>query len=98
MREFVSNYDAWLSWLWVTSWQASVVVCLVLSAKFAFRRQLNARWQYGLWMLFVARLFMPVAPPSEMSVFNLASLHRESIETNDVEPSEMPTPIRAAEF
>ncbi len=58
-------------WLLRTSLEATVLIALVLLARFVFARQLAARARYALWMLVVVRLAMPVAPPSRFSVFNL---------------------------
>jgi beta-lactamase regulating signal transducer with metallopeptidase domain/uncharacterized GH25 family protein/peroxiredoxin len=59
-----------LNWLLRTSWQASILVVLVLVAQWLARRRLNARWQYALWLLVVVRLAMPSLPASSWSVFN----------------------------
>lgn len=58
------------AWIWETSWQASVLVALVLLVQWLFGRKLAPRWRYGLWLLVVARLALPVAPESPLSVFN----------------------------
>ncbi len=65
------NTSPFLNWLLRTSWQASVLVLLVLAAQWLFRGRLNARWQYALWLLVVARLAMPSLPTSSWSVFNV---------------------------
>jgi beta-lactamase regulating signal transducer with metallopeptidase domain len=44
---------------------------LVLAVQWLFRRRLNARWQYALWLLVVVRLAMPSLPASSWSVFNV---------------------------
>ncbi len=53
------------------SWQASVLVLIVLSAHTAFGRWLSPRWRYALWSVVVLRLMLPVTPGSVVSVFNL---------------------------
>ena len=35
------------------------------------RDRLPARWQYGLWLVLLVRMVMPVAPATSFSVFNL---------------------------
>ncbi|HEY3853936.1 MAG TPA: M56 family metallopeptidase [Verrucomicrobiae bacterium] len=65
------NASPFFDWLARTSWQASVLVLLVLGAQRLFRGRLNARWQYALWLLVVARLAMPSLPASSWSVFNV---------------------------
>ena len=58
-------------WVLQTTWQAAVLAVLILGAQWLLRRQLSAGRRYGLWLLLVARLLMPLAPPSPLSVFNL---------------------------
>jgi beta-lactamase regulating signal transducer with metallopeptidase domain len=58
-------------WVLQTSWQAAVLVGLILLAQRLLRRRLAPAWRYGLWLLLVARLLMPVVPPSGFSIFNL---------------------------
>lgn len=53
------------------SWQASVLVMIVLAVQAAFGRWLSARWRYALWSVVVLRLMLPVTPGSAVSVFNL---------------------------
>lgn len=53
------------------SWQASVLVVLVLAVQAALGRWLSPRWRYALWSVVVLRLMLPVTPGSAVSVFNL---------------------------
>ena len=53
------------------SWQAGVLVVLILLAQWALRRKLSPQWRCGLWLLVIGRLLLPVAPGSAASVFNL---------------------------
>jgi beta-lactamase regulating signal transducer with metallopeptidase domain len=59
-------------WAWLTrvSWQASVLVLLVLAVQWLFRKQLAPRGRCLLWWLVVIRLALPVSPPSRLSIFN----------------------------
>lgn len=59
-----------LAWLWRASWQASVLVLLVLLAQWACRARLEPRWRFALWWLVLLRLALPLAPESAWSVFN----------------------------
>lgn len=63
-----------LVWLWHATWQASVLVGLVLLAQTLFRSKLPASWRYALWLLVLIRLVAPVVPESPASVFNLAKV------------------------
>jgi uncharacterized protein (TIGR03067 family) len=60
--------------LWKASWEAGVMVVLVLAAQWAFGRRLHPRWRYSLWFLVMVRLALPWTVASPVSVFNLASL------------------------
>jgi beta-lactamase regulating signal transducer with metallopeptidase domain len=74
MQEFLTDYH--LPWLLKASWQAAVLILLVLVVQWALGRRLSPRWRYGLWLLVVARLAMPWTIPSSVSVFNLLSYSR----------------------
>ena len=76
MQEFLTNYP--LPSLLKASWQAAVLILLVLAAQWAFGRRLSPRWRYGLWLLVVARLALPWTIPSPISVFNLLSYSKAS--------------------
>jgi beta-lactamase regulating signal transducer with metallopeptidase domain len=71
MQEFLTTYP--FPSLLKASWQAAVLVLLVLAAQWAFGRRLSPRWRYGLWLLVVARLALPWTIPSSFSVFNFVS-------------------------
>lgn len=43
--------NAVFAWLLRTSWQASVLVGLVLLAQWLFSKKLSPGWRYALWML-----------------------------------------------
>jgi beta-lactamase regulating signal transducer with metallopeptidase domain len=48
-----------VSALWRASWQASIVVLLVLLAQGLMRRRLSPAWRSALWLLVVVRLLLP---------------------------------------
>src|ERR1035441_9885026 len=94
MQEFFETYH--LPWLLKASWQAAVLILLVLTVQWAFGQRLSPRWRYGLWLLVVARLALPWTIPSAVSVFNLlsfpdASAAVASLRANP-EPQESPAP------
>jgi beta-lactamase regulating signal transducer with metallopeptidase domain len=76
MQNFLTDYP--LPSLLKASWQAAVLVLLVLAVQWAFGRRLSPRWRYGLWLLVVARLALPWTIPSSISVFNLMRLPKAS--------------------
>ena len=59
-----------LEWVWKTSWQASILVLLVLALQWLWRDHLAPRWRFALWLLVVGRLGLPVTFQSEWSLFN----------------------------
>ncbi len=61
-----------LSRLFRASWQAGVLILLVLLAQWLLRRRLAPRWRHAVWLLVVARLALPFTPASAWSCFNLA--------------------------
>ena len=74
MQQFFEGYH--LPALLKASWQAAVLILLVLAVQWAFGRRLSPRWRYGLWLLVVARLALPWTIPSSVSVFNLLNSPR----------------------
>lgn len=57
--------------LWRASWQASVLVVLVLLVQGLMRHRLTPAWRSALWLLVVARLLLPITPSSPWSLFHL---------------------------
>jgi beta-lactamase regulating signal transducer with metallopeptidase domain len=72
MQNFI-EYRA-LPLLLKASWQAAVIILVVLAAQYALGRRLHPRWRHALWWLVVARLALPVTIPSRVSLFNLLPL------------------------
>ena len=68
MQEFIELRH--LSSLFKASWQAAVLIVLVLGAQLILGRRLNPRWRYGLWLLVLIRLSLPWTAPSPVSLFN----------------------------
>ncbi|HZI33153.1 MAG TPA: M56 family metallopeptidase, partial [Candidatus Binatia bacterium] len=59
-----------INWLLAHSFQAGVLVLLVLAVQWAFRRRLTNRWRFALWWIVLARLLLPFSPQSALSLFN----------------------------
>jgi bla regulator protein BlaR1 len=76
VQEFFTGEDSLFAWLWRSSWQAAVLIGLVLLVQWLFRKQLSPAWRYNLWLLVLIRLVMPSLPGSAVSVFNLAKFSR----------------------
>ena len=66
----------WLSslfaWIIRASWQASVLISLVVPAQYLLRKVVPAQWRYALWFLVLLRLVLPFSLESSVSVFNYA--------------------------
>jgi beta-lactamase regulating signal transducer with metallopeptidase domain len=78
MPTFSAFLDRAGCWIFQASWQASVLIGLILVIQGLFHRQLSARWRYRLWLLVVIRLLLPALPASSASLFNLAALLQRS--------------------
>jgi beta-lactamase regulating signal transducer with metallopeptidase domain/Tol biopolymer transport system component len=57
-------------WLWRSTLQAGLVVCLILLIQVILRYRLGVRWHHALWLILVVRMVLPWAPQSRLSVFN----------------------------
>ncbi|MBN1507050.1 MAG: M56 family metallopeptidase [Sedimentisphaerales bacterium] len=58
-------------WLLHTSWQAAILVCLILLIQKVLGRWIGVRGRYWLWLVLVIRMAMFWTPPSAVSVYNL---------------------------
>jgi hypothetical protein len=56
MPSILDPTNAFFTWLWRTSCQASVLILLVLLAQWLLRKQLTPTWRHGLWLLVVLRM------------------------------------------
>ena len=60
-------------WLVRNTFQAGLIVCLILLIQAVFRNKLGVRWHHALWLILVIRMVLPWAPQSRWSVFNLVA-------------------------
>jgi len=68
----LQHWNNWFfGWLWRASWEAALLVLLVLVAQWLLARRLPPRWRHALWLLVLARLALPASIESRMSLFNL---------------------------
>lgn len=56
--------------LWRASWQAAVLIGLVVLLQRLLRRRLTPPWRHALWLLVLARLLLPATPATSWSLFN----------------------------
>jgi bla regulator protein BlaR1 len=73
------------------SWQAAVIIVLVLVAQFALGRRWRPRWRHALWLLVVARLALPATLPSPVSLFNLFPFSSAAVRAPRAAP--IPSPV-----
>jgi beta-lactamase regulating signal transducer with metallopeptidase domain len=70
----VVSLQPFFAWLWRATWQAGILVCLILLVQKILGRRLGVRGRYCLWLLLLLRLALPWTPHSRMSVYNLVPL------------------------
>jgi hypothetical protein len=80
---FLSNLESIFAWVLEASWQASVLVVLVLLLQITLRGRLNPRWYHALWLLVILRLVLPTLPESALSLFQF-SPHAPPVITQSV--------------
>jgi beta-lactamase regulating signal transducer with metallopeptidase domain len=56
------------------SWQASVLIVLVLLLRWCLRKALPPEWRFWFWMLVLVRLALPFSLESPLSIFNYSRL------------------------
>ena len=71
MSNLIHLGGGFFRWVLQTSWQAAVLAVLILVGQWLLRKRISPAWRYGLWLLLVLRLLMPVSPQSAFSIFNL---------------------------
>ncbi len=70
MQVVLEASGAFFNWLSRATWQASIVVVLVLGLQWLLRDRLSPRWRHALWLLVMLRLLMPWSIESRVSIFN----------------------------
>jgi bla regulator protein BlaR1 len=98
--EGLADIAGWLfGWLLRNSVQAGFLAVVVLLTEWTLGRHLSPRWRYGLWLVVVARLCLPVAPESAFSLFNLVDLAPHAISQFALQvlglPGPLPDPLNA---
>jgi bla regulator protein BlaR1 len=71
MGPLATNLEPFFDWLLRTTWQAGVLVCLILLLQRIAGRRLGVRGRYCLWLVLLVRLALPWAPHSPVSMYNL---------------------------
>ena len=71
----LSSFDTFFLWLLKASWQAAVLVLVLLLVRRFTSTALSPVWRYSLWFLLLCRLCMPIVPESPLSLFNYSGLN-----------------------
>lgn len=74
MLDFLRGTSPLALWVATTSFQAAVLVVLILVARWALGKWLSPGWRSALWLLVLVRLALPAAPQSDLSLFNFLSV------------------------
>lgn len=59
-----------MTWLIEITIQSSIVALLILLIKRIFRNAMSPKWHLVIWIILLIKLFIPVLPESELSIFN----------------------------
>lgn len=80
------------------SWQAGLLVLVVVGVQRALRDTLPPAWRYVLWWIVLGRLLNPIAPASPWSLFNLipTPAHHGTVTGGSFSPSPGWQPILTA--
>ncbi len=70
MNTLLESGAGFVSWVWGNSWQAALLVGIVLAVQRICGRRLAPVWRHGLWWLVVGRLVLPWMPESGWSLYN----------------------------
>jgi beta-lactamase regulating signal transducer with metallopeptidase domain len=98
------NPQTWFESLFLlllrASWQASVLIVLVLLLRWVLRRALPPEWRSWFWLLVLVRLSLPISFESPWSIFNYSQLQVPdplgSRMEASVEPAALPAPPATA--
>lgn len=71
METLNMQFQPFFEWLLRTTWQASLLIFMILLIQIVLRGRLGIRWHYCLWLLLLVRMAMPWTPQSRVSLFNL---------------------------
>lgn len=84
----------WLfGWLLRNSAHAAILAGVICVLQRTICRRLPPRWRYGLWLVVLVRLLLPVAPESRLSLFNLVDLAPAGVAGAALQVLGLPTPV-----
>lgn len=79
------GFYAIFNWIVISSFMGSILIFLILIAKFAFSNA-SAKWHYYIWFLLLFRLIVPFTPESSFSMYNLLNHVQEGFSVSDNTP------------
>ncbi|SEK78293.1 Signal transducer regulating beta-lactamase production, contains metallopeptidase domain [Paenibacillus sp. cl141a] len=71
MNAIVERIPSVVKWIVETSFVTTVMVVLILAIRMMLKHRMPIKWQYGMWFVLMARMILPWAPESGMSLFNM---------------------------
>lgn len=74
------------TWILHSTLEASVLIILILTLQTLFKKKLPLRFHSALWLILIIKMFLPWAPESTMSLYNL--LPASSQQTAEPQQSE----------
>lgn len=92
--EALAELAGWIfGWLLRNSAHACALAVLVYGLELVAGRHLAPRWRYGLWLVVLARLLVPVAPESHLSLFNLVDFAPAGLSGAALQVLGLPAPV-----
>ncbi len=90
----LAEIAGWLfGWLLRNSAHAAVLAGVVWALERTLFKRLSPRWRYGLWLVVVVRLIIPIAPGSPLSLFNLIDFAPPSVSVALSQVLGLPSPV-----
>lgn len=86
MTHAQEHLSALFDWLLGSTFQAGILIVLILLLQAVLRRRLEARWYCLLWLIVAIRMALPWAPQSRLSLFNWVPSFAET-------PASEPAPV-----
>ena len=68
IEQINSAGKTFVEFAWPMLWQVSVLIAILLAADWLLRRKVRAVFRYWLWMLVLAKLFLPTTLSSPVSI------------------------------
>jgi bla regulator protein BlaR1 len=93
MQPFAEAAGWLFGWLLRNSAHAALLGVVVWILERTFCRDLHPRWRYGLWLVVVVRLLLPIGPESRLSLFNLVDLAPARVAGAALQVLRLPTPV-----